>query len=96
MSGTHTHCLNGGGLGHPGYMQGHLYTCATKMCVIIFNHCLLICLLPLFSPQRWRRKASFIQHSVSGLCLEATSTQLLTSKCQVDAPAQQWQLLPHT
>uniref|UniRef100_A0A8C0CCV6 Polypeptide N-acetylgalactosaminyltransferase n=1 Tax=Balaenoptera musculus TaxID=9771 RepID=A0A8C0CCV6_BALMU len=46
--------------------------------------------------QRWRRKASFIQHSVSGLCLEAKTTQLVTSKCQADVPAQQWQLLPHT
>ncbi|KAF5922850.1 hypothetical protein HPG69_013195 [Diceros bicornis minor] len=46
--------------------------------------------------QRWRRKASFIQHSVSGLCLEAKPAQLVTSKCQADAPAQQWQLLPHT
>ncbi|KAF3831054.1 hypothetical protein GH733_002292 [Mirounga leonina] len=46
--------------------------------------------------QRWRRKASFIQHSVSGLCLEAKSAQLVTSKCQADAPAQQWQLTPHT
>lgn len=46
--------------------------------------------------QRWRRKASFIQHSVSGLCLEAKPAQLVTSKCQTDAPAQQWQLLPHT
>ncbi|MBW02968.1 Polypeptide N-acetylgalactosaminyltransferase 16, partial [Eschrichtius robustus] len=45
---------------------------------------------------RWRRKASFIQHSVSGLCLEAKTTQLVTSKCQADVPAQQWQLLPHT
>lgn len=44
--------------------------------------------------QRWRRKASFIQHSVSGLCLEAQPAQLVTSKCQADAPAQQWQLLP--
>nr|XP_042109063.1 polypeptide N-acetylgalactosaminyltransferase 16 [Ovis aries] len=46
--------------------------------------------------QRWRRKASFIQHSVSGLCLEAKPAQLVTSKCQADVPAQQWQLLPHT
>ncbi|XDB54205.1 hypothetical protein AB1E18_007675 [Capra hircus] len=46
--------------------------------------------------QRWRRKASFIQHSVSGLCLEAKPAQLVTSKCQADIPAQQWQLLPHT
>ncbi|XP_017507119.2 polypeptide N-acetylgalactosaminyltransferase 16 isoform X1 [Manis javanica] len=46
--------------------------------------------------QRWKRKASFIQHSVSGLCLEAKPAQLVTSKCQADAPAQQWQLLPHT
>ncbi|XP_059996415.1 polypeptide N-acetylgalactosaminyltransferase 16 isoform X1 [Lagenorhynchus albirostris] len=46
--------------------------------------------------QRWRRKASFIQHSVSGLCLEAKTTQLVASKCQADVPAQQWQLLPHT
>ncbi|TKC48278.1 hypothetical protein EI555_012355 [Monodon monoceros] len=46
--------------------------------------------------QRWRRKASFIQHSVSGLCLEAKTTQLVTSKCQADVPAQQWRLLPHT
>lgn len=52
---------------------------------------------PLYlSPQRWRRKASFIQHSVSGLCLETKPSQLVTSKCQADAPAQQWQLLPHT
>uniref|UniRef100_A0A8D1ZSU6 Polypeptide N-acetylgalactosaminyltransferase n=1 Tax=Sus scrofa TaxID=9823 RepID=A0A8D1ZSU6_PIG len=46
--------------------------------------------------QRWRRKASFIQHSVSGLCLEAKPAQLVTSKCQADLAAQQWQLLPHT
>lgn len=50
----------------------------------------------LFLPQRWRKKSSFIQHSVSGLCLEAKPDQLVTSKCQADAPAQQWQLLPHT
>lgn len=64
--------------------------------VIIFNHCFPTALLPCLSPQRWRRKASFIQHSVSGLCLEAKPAQLVTSKCQADAPAQQWQLLPHT
>lgn len=62
--------------------------------ILTFNHCFLLLRLPCFSPQRWRRKASFIQHSVSGLCLEAQPTQLVTSKCQADAPAQQWQLLP--
>ncbi|XP_017371983.1 polypeptide N-acetylgalactosaminyltransferase 16 [Cebus imitator] len=46
--------------------------------------------------QKWRRKGSFIQHSVSGLCLETKPAQLVTSKCQADAQAQQWQLLPHT
>lgn len=60
---------------------------------IIVNLCVF---LPCSSPQRWRRKASFIQHSVSGLCLEAKPAQLVASKCQADAPAQQWQLLPHT
>uniref|UniRef100_A0A8C9PS95 Polypeptide N-acetylgalactosaminyltransferase n=1 Tax=Spermophilus dauricus TaxID=99837 RepID=A0A8C9PS95_SPEDA len=48
------------------------------------------------SKQKWRRKGSFIQHSVSGLCLETKPAQLVTSKCQADAQAQQWQLLPHT
>lgn len=69
--------------------------CDEGTSIIILNqfpHLLPSC----FSPQRWRRKASFIQHSVSGLCLEAKPAQLLTSKCQADAPAQQWQLLPHT
>ncbi|XP_007940510.1 polypeptide N-acetylgalactosaminyltransferase 16 [Orycteropus afer afer] len=46
--------------------------------------------------QKWRRKGSFIQQSVSGLCLETQPAQLVTNKCQADAPAQQWQLLPHT
>ncbi|XP_035116709.1 polypeptide N-acetylgalactosaminyltransferase 16 [Callithrix jacchus] len=46
--------------------------------------------------QKWRRKGSFIQHSVSGLCLETNPAQLVTSKCQADTQAQQWQLLPHT
>ncbi|VTJ76245.1 Hypothetical predicted protein, partial [Marmota monax] len=48
------------------------------------------------SKQKWRRKGSFIQHSVSGLCLETKPAQLVTSKCQADTQAQQWQLLPHT
>ncbi|EHB11592.1 Putative polypeptide N-acetylgalactosaminyltransferase-like protein 1 [Heterocephalus glaber] len=46
--------------------------------------------------QKWKRKGSFIQHSISGLCLETKPAQLVTSKCQADAQAQQWQLLPHT
>lgn len=64
--------------------------------MVIINHGFLFPLLSCLSPQRWRRKASFIQHSVSGLCLEAKTTQLVTSKCQADVPAQQWRLLPHT
>ncbi|XP_063097135.1 polypeptide N-acetylgalactosaminyltransferase 16 isoform X1 [Cavia porcellus] len=48
------------------------------------------------SKQKWKRKGSFIQHSISGLCLETKPAQLVTSKCQADAQAQQWQLLPHT
>ncbi|XP_075386665.1 polypeptide N-acetylgalactosaminyltransferase 16 [Tenrec ecaudatus] len=46
--------------------------------------------------QKWRRKGSLIQQSVSGLCLETQPAQLVTNKCQADAPAQQWQLLPHS
>lgn len=64
--------------------------------IIVINHFSLFPLLSCLCPQRWRRKASFIQHSVSGLCLEAKPAQLVTSKCQADLAAQQWQLLPHT
>lgn len=71
---------------------GPLHPCKTKFWTL-FNLCVF---LPRSSPQRWKRKASFIQHSVSGLCLEAKPAQLVTSKCQADVPAQQWQLLPHT
>ncbi|XP_004698729.2 polypeptide N-acetylgalactosaminyltransferase 16 [Echinops telfairi] len=46
--------------------------------------------------QKWRRKGSLIQQSVSGLCLEMQPAQLVTNKCQADTPAQQWQLLPHS
>lgn len=94
MKGTHG-LFKQGGLGVLGVCRAFMYTCSEGVSIsLTFNHCFLLLRLPCFAPQRWRRKASFIQHSVIGLCLEAQPTQLVTSKCQADAPAQQWQLLP--
>ncbi|KAF7251907.1 Polypeptide N-acetylgalactosaminyltransferase 16 [Varanus komodoensis] len=46
--------------------------------------------------QKWKMKGSFIQHFVSGLCLENQSSKLVTNICQSDTLGQQWELLQAT
>ncbi|XP_056666927.1 polypeptide N-acetylgalactosaminyltransferase 16 isoform X2 [Monodelphis domestica] len=46
--------------------------------------------------QKWKMKGTFIQHFVSGLCLENQSPQVVTGLCQADSPAQQWELMQAT
>ncbi|XP_015679360.1 polypeptide N-acetylgalactosaminyltransferase 16 [Protobothrops mucrosquamatus] len=46
--------------------------------------------------QKWKMKGSFIQHFVSGLCLENESSRLVTNICQSDILGQQWELLQAT
>ncbi|EMP40940.1 Putative polypeptide N-acetylgalactosaminyltransferase-like protein 1 [Chelonia mydas] len=46
--------------------------------------------------QKWKMKGSFIQHFVSGLCLENQSSRVVTNPCQSDRPGQQWELLQAT
>ncbi|XP_013924340.1 PREDICTED: polypeptide N-acetylgalactosaminyltransferase 16 isoform X2 [Thamnophis sirtalis] len=46
--------------------------------------------------QKWKMKGSFIQHFVSGLCLENESSKLVTNICQSDILGQQWELLQAT
>uniref|UniRef100_A0A8D0GA65 Polypeptide N-acetylgalactosaminyltransferase n=1 Tax=Sphenodon punctatus TaxID=8508 RepID=A0A8D0GA65_SPHPU len=41
-------------------------------------------------------KGSFIQHFVSGLCLETQSSRVVTNPCLSDTPSQQWELLQAT
>lgn len=61
-------------------------------CVLSFSYFLLF-----FSHlQKWKMKGSFIQHFVSGLCLESQSNRLVTNICQSDILGQQWELLQAT
>jgi len=46
--------------------------------------------------QKWKMKGSFIQHFVSGLCLENLTGRVVTNPCQADVPGQQWELLQAT
>ncbi|KFP42245.1 Polypeptide N-acetylgalactosaminyltransferase 16, partial [Chlamydotis macqueenii] len=46
--------------------------------------------------QKWKMKGGFIQHFVSGLCLENQSGRVVTNPCQADVPGQQWELLQAT
>ncbi|XP_077178712.1 polypeptide N-acetylgalactosaminyltransferase 16 isoform X4 [Paroedura picta] len=46
--------------------------------------------------QKWKMKGNFIQHFVSGLCLESQSSRLVTNICQSDILGQQWELLQVT
>ncbi|KAK4821821.1 hypothetical protein QYF61_003868 [Mycteria americana] len=46
--------------------------------------------------QKWKMKGSFIQHFVSGLCLENQTGRVVTNPCQADVPGQQWELLQAT
>ncbi|NXA44360.1 GLT16 acetylgalactosaminyltransferase, partial [Nothocercus julius] len=46
--------------------------------------------------QKWKMKGGFIQHFVSGLCLENQSGRVVTNTCQADVPGQQWELLQAT
>ncbi|XP_015143081.1 polypeptide N-acetylgalactosaminyltransferase 16 isoform X2 [Gallus gallus] len=46
--------------------------------------------------QKWKMKGSFIQHFVSGLCLENQTGKVVTNPCQADVPGQQWELLQAT
>lgn len=46
--------------------------------------------------QKWKMKGSFIQHFVSGLCLENQTGRVVTSPCQAGVPGQQWELLQAT
>ncbi|XP_074146579.1 polypeptide N-acetylgalactosaminyltransferase 16 [Sminthopsis crassicaudata] len=46
--------------------------------------------------QKWKMKSTFIQHFVSGLCLENQPPQVVTGLCQADSPAQQWELIQAT
>lgn len=48
------------------------------------------------SSQKWKMKGSFIQHFVSGLCLENQTGRVVTNPCQADVPGQQWELLQAT
>ncbi|KAK2532240.1 Galnt16 [Columba guinea] len=46
--------------------------------------------------QKWKMKGSFIQHFVSGLCLENQTGRVVTNPCQAGVPGQQWELLQAT
>ncbi|KAJ7399394.1 Polypeptide N-acetylgalactosaminyltransferase 16 [Pitangus sulphuratus] len=46
--------------------------------------------------QKWKMKGSFIQHFVSGLCLENKTGRVVTNPCQAGVPGQQWELLQAT
>ncbi|KGL73436.1 Polypeptide N-acetylgalactosaminyltransferase 16 [Tinamus guttatus] len=46
--------------------------------------------------QKWKMKGGFIQHFVSGLCLENQAGRVVTNTCQADVPGQQWELLQAT
>ncbi|NXG45444.1 GLT16 acetylgalactosaminyltransferase, partial [Psilopogon haemacephalus] len=48
------------------------------------------------SRQKWKMKGSFIQHFVSGLCLENQPGRVVTNSCQAAAPGQQWEVLQAT
>uniref|UniRef100_A0A8C0BDT2 Polypeptide N-acetylgalactosaminyltransferase n=1 Tax=Buteo japonicus TaxID=224669 RepID=A0A8C0BDT2_9AVES len=53
------------------------------------------CFFSVFS-QKWKMKGSFIQHFVSGLCLENQNGRVVTNPCQAGVPGQQWELLQAT
>ncbi|XP_063999619.1 polypeptide N-acetylgalactosaminyltransferase 16 isoform X2 [Pogoniulus pusillus] len=46
--------------------------------------------------QKWKMKGTFIQHFVSGLCLENQPGRVVTNSCQAGAPGQQWEVLQAT
>ncbi|XP_064421280.1 polypeptide N-acetylgalactosaminyltransferase 16 isoform X2 [Latimeria chalumnae] len=46
--------------------------------------------------QKWKLKGSFIQHLISGLCLESQSARVVMSPCQSDLTSQKWDLLQAT
>nr|XP_021142977.1 polypeptide N-acetylgalactosaminyltransferase 16 isoform X2 [Columba livia] len=46
--------------------------------------------------EKWKMKGSFIQHFVSGLCLENQTGRVVTNPCQAGVHGQQWELLQAT
>ncbi|XP_069494686.1 polypeptide N-acetylgalactosaminyltransferase 16 isoform X1 [Ambystoma mexicanum] len=46
--------------------------------------------------QKWKLKGPFLQHLLSGLCLDNQSTRVVTNPCQSDLTSQQWELLQVT
>nr|XP_033806766.1 polypeptide N-acetylgalactosaminyltransferase 16 [Geotrypetes seraphini] len=46
--------------------------------------------------QKWKLKGQFVQHLISGLCLDNLSTRVVMNPCQPDLPSQQWELLQAT
>ncbi|XP_078518111.1 polypeptide N-acetylgalactosaminyltransferase 16 [Lissotriton helveticus] len=46
--------------------------------------------------QKWKLKGLFLQHFLSGLCLDNQSSRVVTNPCQSDLTSQQWELLQAT